>query len=486
MASQLEVKLHIYDLSRGIAKQMSPLLLGKQINGIWHTGIVVYGKEYFFGSGGIEYCPPCGTILGEPDEIQNMGPTQIPEDVFQDFLIGLSEKDFKPECYNLFEHNCNTFSNEAGQFLTGRTIPNYIQELPKDVLNTPFGAMIKPIFDSMSVRPNAKNAMTFPATENGTTDPETIFEPRPTTSRNNSDSFISESPKVQLQQSKDIPIVYNNYKVSSLISSLEQTIEKGDLTENDVCRMKEIEKVLMSEHGDKVSKSHLQLLETLLERYELSDEVVVLTNIVQTLGVLVLQDDIISMVCQDPVSKPVFKLAREFPKLKSPEVQCAVVELFTNICSTDAGREIFVAENEGPGASGVLNGSSLDKSKISVEHHETVVDHRDVIEVTVTAMLDGNSLLLEKAAGLVYNISMAKVSEESALECSSAILECLHRDELETNTVYHCLFALKNFMKISPEIVNLSSLIGIELSKFLKLSQSIQEVCNELEQYLVV
>jgi hypothetical protein len=27
------------------------------------------------------------------------------------------------------------------------------------------------------------------------------------------------------------------------------------------------------------------------------------------------------------VSKPVFKLAREFPKLKSPEVQCAVVEL---------------------------------------------------------------------------------------------------------------------------------------------------------------
>ena len=23
-----------------------------------HTGIVIYGKEYFFGSGGIEYCPP--------------------------------------------------------------------------------------------------------------------------------------------------------------------------------------------------------------------------------------------------------------------------------------------------------------------------------------------------------------------------------------------------------------------------------------------
>ena len=49
-------------------------------------------------------------------------------------------------------------------------------------------------------------------------------------------------------------------QVSSLISSLELTIEKGELTENDVHHVKEIEKVLMSEQGDKVSKSHLQLL----------------------------------------------------------------------------------------------------------------------------------------------------------------------------------------------------------------------------------
>ena len=39
----------------------------------------------------------CGTILGEPDEIQDMGATQIPEDVFQQYLIGLSEKDFRWE-----------------------------------------------------------------------------------------------------------------------------------------------------------------------------------------------------------------------------------------------------------------------------------------------------------------------------------------------------------------------------------------------------
>ena len=33
--------------------------LGKRLEGIWHTGIVVYGQEYYFGgTGGIECCPP--------------------------------------------------------------------------------------------------------------------------------------------------------------------------------------------------------------------------------------------------------------------------------------------------------------------------------------------------------------------------------------------------------------------------------------------
>ena len=51
------VSLHVYDLSGGMAKSMSKQLVGKQIDGIWHTGIVVYGKEYYYG-GGISYDNP--------------------------------------------------------------------------------------------------------------------------------------------------------------------------------------------------------------------------------------------------------------------------------------------------------------------------------------------------------------------------------------------------------------------------------------------
>ena len=39
-------------------------IVGKRLEGIWHTGIVVYGQEYFFGgTGGIECCPPVIILL---------------------------------------------------------------------------------------------------------------------------------------------------------------------------------------------------------------------------------------------------------------------------------------------------------------------------------------------------------------------------------------------------------------------------------------
>ncbi len=58
-----EVRLNIYDLSNGMAKQFSRQLVGKQIDGIYHTGIVIYNKEYYFG-GGISWDPPGRTPFG--------------------------------------------------------------------------------------------------------------------------------------------------------------------------------------------------------------------------------------------------------------------------------------------------------------------------------------------------------------------------------------------------------------------------------------
>ncbi|XP_064394250.1 desumoylating isopeptidase 1-like [Halichondria panicea] len=154
-----KVQVYIYDLSRGLAAQLSPLFLGKQINGIWHTGVVVYGMEYFYGGLGIEFCPPGGTIMGPPNKVEDLGETGIPQEIFMEYLFELQDQ-FQPEKYNLLEHNCNTFSNEIAQFLTGKTIPDYITNLPAEVMSTPFGAQLKPFLETMFSGPNGGQSVT--------------------------------------------------------------------------------------------------------------------------------------------------------------------------------------------------------------------------------------------------------------------------------------------------------------------------------------
>lgn len=61
------VKLHIYDLSGGLAKRFAPMFgINFDLEGIWHTSIVVHGMEVFFGSEGVQFSEPGTTSLGQP------------------------------------------------------------------------------------------------------------------------------------------------------------------------------------------------------------------------------------------------------------------------------------------------------------------------------------------------------------------------------------------------------------------------------------
>jgi hypothetical protein len=125
--------------ARGANGQMSQSFLGKQIDGIWHTGVVVFGKEFFFG-GGIQHGTPGRTPYGVPVERLALGDSHIPEDVFLEFLQEISSR-FSMDSYDLLHNNCNNFTNECSIFLTGSPIPEYITALPSQVLNTPMGQL---------------------------------------------------------------------------------------------------------------------------------------------------------------------------------------------------------------------------------------------------------------------------------------------------------------------------------------------------------
>ncbi|XP_053325077.1 desumoylating isopeptidase 1 [Spea bombifrons] len=151
------VRLYVYDLSRGLARRLSPVMLGKVRKPFLHTSIVVFEEEFFYGGGGITSCVPGGTMLGEPDTVVDLGNTEVTEEIFLEYLSSLGESGFSGVAYNLFDHNCNTFSNEVAQFLTGKKIPSYITELPSEVLSTPFGQVLRPILDSVQIQPPGGN-----------------------------------------------------------------------------------------------------------------------------------------------------------------------------------------------------------------------------------------------------------------------------------------------------------------------------------------
>ncbi|XP_017878941.2 uncharacterized protein LOC108624283 isoform X2 [Ceratina calcarata] len=144
------VQLYIYDLTKGLASMMSGLVIGRQVEGIWHTAIVAYGGEYFFGPSGIQTLPPGSTDLGEPQKIERIGETYLPYSVFFEYLTGLGSSTFAPGTYDIFKHNCNSFTEEVCNFLVGKGIPKYILDLPEEILQSPIGRGIAELIDGLT------------------------------------------------------------------------------------------------------------------------------------------------------------------------------------------------------------------------------------------------------------------------------------------------------------------------------------------------
>ncbi|KAK9726532.1 hypothetical protein RND81_05G221800 [Saponaria officinalis] len=181
------VTLNIYDLSQGLARQLSTAFLGKAIEAIWHTGIVVYGNEYYFG-GGIQHAPAASTPYGTPMKVVELGVTHIPQDVFEGYLEEISPR-YTAATYSLLTHNCNNFSNEVAQFLVGATIPDYILQLPNEVMNSPMGHMMLPMIQQLEATLRAGAVPQAPQFR-----PSSVAQVvQPVTSINNSNSTSSDT-----------------------------------------------------------------------------------------------------------------------------------------------------------------------------------------------------------------------------------------------------------------------------------------------------
>ncbi|KAI5151991.1 desumoylating isopeptidase 1 [Enteropsectra breve] len=130
-----EVFLRIYDLSGGMARAMSQQLLGFKIDGVWHTSIEIFGKEYYFQQGLISKAAGT-TNYGPVIERISMGHTECKQADLDDFFE-VSKGIWSPESYDLFTNNCNNFSEYLSQYLLSKGIPQHILDLPENVKKSP-------------------------------------------------------------------------------------------------------------------------------------------------------------------------------------------------------------------------------------------------------------------------------------------------------------------------------------------------------------
>ncbi|GER25717.1 PPPDE putative thiol peptidase family protein [Striga asiatica] len=112
--------------------------------GIYHSGIEVHGMEYGFGahefstSGVFEVEPrSCPGFIFRRSIL--LGSTDMSRSEFRSFMEHLSNK-FHGDTYHLISKNCNHFTDEVCQRLTGKSIPGWVNRLARVEDGSEFGA----------------------------------------------------------------------------------------------------------------------------------------------------------------------------------------------------------------------------------------------------------------------------------------------------------------------------------------------------------
>uniref|UniRef100_A0A7S1LCW0 EF-hand domain-containing protein n=1 Tax=Alexandrium catenella TaxID=2925 RepID=A0A7S1LCW0_ALECA len=139
------VELALYDLSQGAAKWVPAALLGgHKFDGIWHSGIRAFGKEYWFG-GAILESKQDDIPFGEPTRVVQLGSTLRTREELLEFLRNDVYIDYNPNSYDVLRRNCNHFSNELAQFLLhGKQIPEEVLMQPEWAKTTSIVRVLRP------------------------------------------------------------------------------------------------------------------------------------------------------------------------------------------------------------------------------------------------------------------------------------------------------------------------------------------------------
>ncbi|KAL3875487.1 hypothetical protein ACJMK2_033433 [Sinanodonta woodiana] len=469
-----DVKVYIYDVTKGLARSMSPMILGKQLDGIWHTGLVVFGQEFFFGGmGGIETCQPGGTILGNPTKIEHLGKTHVPYEMFIDYLQELSVTTFRSECYHLLEHNCNSFSSEVAQFLTGKDIPSYITGLPAEVLSTPFGQMIKPFIDAMSLQPSGGHALFDQQPSRTSAASHTSSQKKENSTRKENTTMAHASSQNQMtintkSNEREIPKESGRKKLTPYIHEVKLTgmdTWKEVLSTKDFLLLKEVYHYLEASDQSQwsLSRDQLDMLVSLQLSKELSTALI--SKAFQIMQQLVLVEDFLHLLQHDP-KKGFCQILLQFDAF-SDDVKEQAIKMISNCCVCDVGCGMVASDMPVNGGPSYL---------------------KQVTQICVSCLLVDSTPLCQGAVSTVYNLVLncKQLDGDAEEELGSALFEVLNK-ELPEETDFQVLTSLEVFMKRHIELQSLAGILAVKenIDNKKKESERIACLCDSISQLIL-
>ena len=91
--------------------------------------------------------------------------TELPKDIFENYVSEINSR-FTQETYHLLENNCNHFTNDICNFLTGQNIPDWVLKQHEEIFSTPMGKMLMPMIQNMSSNNNQFMPQMFEGNQN--------------------------------------------------------------------------------------------------------------------------------------------------------------------------------------------------------------------------------------------------------------------------------------------------------------------------------
>lgn len=116
------VQVRVYNIDRYGMSPLASAALKKDVPAIWHVGVAVFGREYWYGAvvesqrlADVDYAFGFG-----PTHIFDIGETDADPDEFHAWVMEEQAAKYVVETYDCFNHNCHHFADDLVRRLTGK------------------------------------------------------------------------------------------------------------------------------------------------------------------------------------------------------------------------------------------------------------------------------------------------------------------------------------------------------------------------------